>query len=356
MIKLNATITLTSASGQTLSEIESNLSGNNISCAIDEIRGVKRNVKNPFILGKSVIDGENTLSSGENYFIGSQLSGSDNSFASPYIITLLGSNITDFVIVFDDKNNVYPTTITVGIEDYSNNDASFAVGNLTSVISGVPVTISNLNEANKQLIITGIYIGLTIEINDKNLVSLSRKIIDRADNKFPSWGIVSNIGNIEFNDFNENVKEYAEMMLLKQGLGVTINIQDTMSGKSQQVGEYTTNTWNYDNDSRKVTVSLQDELVEWQDILTDDYLLQSQMTMAQIYEYLYGLTPAKYNMLPYSDLDTQTKSILANTICKYPYLKGGSLWNEWQKLCEICALHIYKDDSGVTTCTYDFRS
>lgn len=196
--------------------------------------------------------------------------------------------------------------------------------------------------------------NIEIVIDNRNMISLDRTIMDRSDINKPSWGIIANSGNIEFNDLDDKIKDYIEQQLLKSDLSVYLEIRNTLvENKVEQVGEFATDKWTYDNNNRVVGVSLKDDLLQWQNILTDGMQLQNQMTMLQIYNYLKSITPTMWTFEP---LDTQTLAMLTKTVCAYPYLESGSLWSQWNKLCEVCGLYIYKNNDNNIVVSYEFRS
>ena len=126
-----------------------------------------------------------------------------------------------------------------------------------------------------------------------------------------------------------------------------------------------TTDWDYDNNNRSVSVSLQDDLVEWQNIYVkgfdydprNPFKILPNGTMKDLYEiWLYKEVPSKYRLLEFDELDTITQNILANTKIKYPLLKGGTLWEQFVKLCEVCGLYVYKNKDGKTVCSYTYGS
>ena len=74
MITLTAKINLLSGDNKALSLGSDNLSGNNISSNLSGIVGVKKNGRNPFIIGASKLGDGSTFSDGVDYFIGDKLS------------------------------------------------------------------------------------------------------------------------------------------------------------------------------------------------------------------------------------------------------------------------------------------
>lgn len=200
-----------------------------------------------------------------------------------------------------------------------------------------------------------------ITITNRNLTSLEVNFVDRTNPKLASYGIISNSGNIKFKDFfkdfNGKIKDYAQRNLLKDGFPCHILVIDTIKKKHQNVGFLRTKDWDYDNDNYIVSVSLKDDLEEWQNIFVSETNYNTQQNVGftgqELYDYFYALTPQKYKMLEFSELDEETQNILSHTQVPYGYLKSGSLWQQWTKLCQVCALYIYQNFDGRTICRYD---
>ena len=365
MITLTAKINLLSGDNKALSLDSDNLSGSNISSDLKAIVGVRKKAVNPFIFGVSKLGSGATFESKESftkrsgggYYIGNQASTTSGFFVSPYSIVIKSTNkINSLTIAFDTVNNRYPKKILIDGVEYLDDDAIFTVANLSSSTSHT-ITINNWNTPNAPLVITGIYVEVAIEIDRRNLISLERTIYDRADLKLPSFGIISNTGNIEFNDINGEVRDYAEQMLLEKGLKCEIKLNNTLvDGASETIGVFETNEWNYDNNNRVVSVSLKDDLEEWQEINVDEISYDPRKTEHKpfqwLYKHLWEITNPKYPMVHYDDLDIDTKKALQRII-QYPMLKAGTLWQQWTKLCEVCQLHIYKNSDGIVECKYN---
>lgn len=257
--------------------------------------------------------------------------------------------------------------------EYKDDDAIFTIANLNKN-KDIIIEISTWNSPLYPLVITGIYAEVSIEIDRRNLISISRSIFDRSDLKLPSWGIISNTGNIEFNDTDGEIRDYAEQLLLESGLKCEIKLNNTLvDGASQTIGVFETDEWDYDNDNRVVSVSLKDDLEEWQDInvseISYDPRKPENKPFNWLYEHLWKLTSNRssyvndkgetiigtgnYNMLSIVELDEATQAVLNNTYIQYPLLESGSLWQQWTKLCQACQLHIYKNSDGVVVCRYN---
>lgn len=262
----------------------------------------------------------------------------------------LSLEVSHYVVVNYEKTE---------ISYYQDDDSIFTmVFPQDKEVYGVFLTIETWSKPNSPFVITGIYTEIALEINRRNIISLERTIYDRSDLKLPSFGIISNTGNIEFNDIDGEIKDYAEELLLESGLKCEIWLKNTLvEGAEQRIGLFETDQWDYDNDSRVVSVSLKDDLEEWQNINVSEISYNPQNPIHQpfawLYKHLWELTKNNYNMLSFDELDENTKKVLNTTYTKYPLLKAGTLWEQWTKLCEVCQLHIYKNNDGIIVCRYN---
>lgn len=356
MITLTARVNLiTFKNGGALLSASLNRETSNISAPLSNVVKTKKKGSNPFIFGASILGEGATFSDGEEYYIGNIPADENGSFIPQYTIGVNGNQISALTIVFDDYNNQFPTSITIDGETYLNDDPYFTVINLNPTNTHA-IVINNWNTPNYPLRIQGIYVDLNLELDRRNMLNLDRSIFDRSDLELPSYGIISNTGNIEFNDLDGEIKDYAEMNLLQSGIDVEVYINNTLTKTNELIGKFNSSDWNYDNDNRQVTLSIKDDLEEWQDINIDginyDPRTPVSQNLAYFYNYLYNFTPSKYNMLEYDELDSITKNILFNTVVQYPTLENGSLWDGWTKLCEVAQAHIYKDNEGNTVFKY----
>lgn len=203
-------------------------------------------------------------------------------------------------------------------------------------------------------------INVIVNFNRRSLLSIETEITDRDNTNSISWGIISTGGHFEFNDTNSRFLGYANAGLLKEGIKVEFFLENTLTKAKETAGVYYTSDWNYDNNTRSVSVSFKDDLEEWQDIQIEGFSYDLRnptkvlpyQTMKWLYWWLYNKTPTKYNMLKFDSLDDKTKEILNSTTIPYPLLESGNLWSQWTKLCVVCGLHIYKNSQGKTVCVY----
>lgn len=354
MITITARINV-SESGGTINSLTSNLSGNNISANINSVLGKKRvSVGNPFILNSSKLGSGATFKGNVPYFLGRQVSDNYGVFPQSYTINLSGSGIKQFVIAFDTENGAFPESILVDGETVYDDDPIWEIN--VSDANTHTITISKWNKPNSPLIITAIYADINIDIDKNNLLSFNTDILNRGDIKYPSYGIISNSANLDVADLDEHILDLIRQRVLHSKISVEVWLNDSDSNSQEPICVMQTRELTYDNDNRKVQISLKDNLEEWQEIAVPaiyyDPVDGEPLDGKRLYLDLSKATPSKYNMLTFDELDGKTKGKIAETTFEYPVLDADTLWNEWQKFCEICKLYIYVDYRGKTVCKY----
>ena len=193
-----------------------------------------------------------------------------------------------------------------------------------------------------------------ILIDYKSLIDVSGKITDRSDISTFSFGVVSNGSDINFRDIYDSgnsrwVFDYlAEKKALIEGITIHLYILNTLTKNSEMVGEFKTDEWDYDSETRQVSVSFKDELEEWQDIeveaeYPDPTNYNNSKNLEYFYNKLYNITKAKgYNISKFDDLDPATKTRIKNLWVNVAILKSGNLWGQWNKFCAFAQCHLLK--------------
>lgn len=355
MITLTAKIDILNGSGTLNSISNSNIVPNNLSNTIDNLINHKYNGGNPFIIGSSKIGDGSKISGKKNYLVSRNASNSDGTFTTKPTFTINGTSITAITIEFDTYNNRHPNSITIDGIKYEDDDPIFTVTLDSS--SSHTITIDDWNTPNYPLVIQGIYSEVTIIIDKRNIKSLQTNLTDRANNRLPSFGIISASGTIEFLDTNGEVQDYANAMLLQKGLNVEVYLNNTIKKVKQSQLNFQTSEWQYDVYNKIVTVSLKDNLEDWQNINYNgfyyNHISSKPMNGQELYSKLYNATPSKYKMKTFDELDIETQNHLKNLYIKYPFMESGSLWTSWDKFCIMFQTHIFKDNEGYTTCKYN---
>ena len=303
---------------------------------------------------------------GDGYSKVDSLSG-ENEYGEPtsYIDRYSGIEIPfkDFIYA-RTSNTAFITyekrTITTELEKISEFSQSSHIWQLEGlpVLDEYILSISDWRKPNSPLIISGIYLDANyINIDYRNIISISRSIFDRGDLKFPSFGIISNIGEIEFNDLDGVVLNSATNLLLQSGLKCEITLKNTLvKDANEKIALLQTDEWDYDNENKTVRVTLKDDLEEWQNINVEgiNYDGDISVNLKWYYNHLRNITVknGNYKVRSFEELDTKTQDILNYTFIKARLLYAGTLWASWEKICEVGQLHIYKEN-GIVECRYN---
>ncbi len=203
--------------------------------------------------------------------------------------------------------------------------------------------------------------GVTVDreeiIDRHNLLSLSANIQSKSNLDSPSFGVISNSGEISFGDYDSLFLTAIQNGYLRSGDKIEFFLNNTLTKEERKVGEYYAADWDYDNDAKSVSVRVKDDLEEWQDLLVErielfDIENPRSRSMEDIYKALYEQTPTKYSMLPFNELDEETKDIISATTIGAPNVKSSNLWANWNKFCQNCGTKIYKNMEGKTVCKY----
>lgn len=196
----------------------------------------------------------------------------------------------------------------------------------------------------------------TIILDYSRITSINVSIFDRSDLSKPSYGIISNSGNMEFNDYDSKFLEFAHNGLLTADLPVRFFLTNTKTKKQKKIAEFETVSWDYDSDNKVASVSLTDGLEKCQNIwikgIRYDPLSHYTIPMSNLYQELRRNAPSAYKLIPYDQLDAKTRYILNFTYIDFKILKDGNLWEQYRKMCEVCGLYIYKNAEGKIVCTY----
>ena len=349
--------------------------GNNISADIAEVVSVRRAGSDPFLFGVSTLGSGATFSSGENYFIGSEMSDENGAFATPYVLTFsilcqqeAGTTISpNFSIVFDTVHNAYPSSITVAWDSGTsqgssttalvspyfvfNTDEEITLGQNRTI--GFTVTMSDWSMPKYPLRIQGIDTGLYLYFDRRNLISLSAPIKDRSDNEQPSYGLISNEGEMTVIDSTLEIKEYARMKLLTPDLDIQIWLEDTLTKKKKSIGKFKTEKWSYNNKNFEVIINYKDKLESLQDINIPYLAIRNEDTsLLNLYNYIIEVIHQK---LDYTfSLSDRMEKILDRFKSDKIYLEQDTAWNQLTKICDLTGGIIYETMEGTIIFDTDF--
>lgn len=200
-----------------------------------------------------------------------------------------------------------------------------------------------------------------INLTARNLLSIERSIFERKDIDMPSWGIVSNSGNISFADSDGSIKKLADERKLKSGMKVEMFLNNTTLKTQQPVGVFFTNGWDYDATNKEVKVSLQDELQLWQSFSISNIEYDASKSKEEqmlngkgVYDAILSeMQKSGYDISKFEELDANTLSHLKRFTLPYPYFEAQTFWSVWTNFCVAMQLHIYINNNAKIVVKYN---
>lgn len=368
MIKLEARIKLFDSNDGTINNAQLD-NNNNISwptytatSSFGTIVGHEVKQTKPFLLANSPLIGgvdyeipKNSdmyvLADRVGYFIGTLISGEDGTLPGDgYSITINGADFNAITIVFDKDEEVWPTEVVINGKSYVNDDPIFTVSGLGGTVDELKVTISKLNKPNKGLIVTGIYVAITIIVDEKNLDSFTYSLYDRENNDEPSYGVVSNSGTLSFVDSTREVLDYITNRMLTKELTVSVNVINTTSknNKTELFISAKASQWEYDNDNFVVTCQLDDQLQDLQDYSFPGIPYNRESIQADVlYDEIVSYAPAYLNIPTFSQLSAEVKNKLLEYDVDYGYAESSSVWDALDGFCKTFGLRLYKKNDNI---------
>lgn len=306
--------------------------GNNINAIYTNIalsnfyKGAK-----PFILGASKLGQEDVFRAENdkyNGFIHNELTGVNGEANCE--INISGTEIDNFALVFDRMAQQWAAEIYVDNVFYENDDPQFVWQGKTANMHKIKITKWNLPLYPVR--ITSISVGLTMEFDSSNLKEVLRGSQIVAENVQPKYGVISQYGSIEIYDYDGELLDLNQMGLLLPDQNIEIWIDREI------IGKFYSDKWSISGGVAKV--ELTDKLIKWQDILFKGYSLKEEETAQNVFSLLNDLIGYAVN------INEADKTYLSTLIIKYNYLESSTLFEAWNKFCEITQMNIFTKEDG----------
>lgn len=167
------------------------------------------------------------------------------------------------------------------------------------------------------------------------------------------WGIYSNRGEVSFFDIDGEA-EY----LLRTNIGKQIKVEIYLSSElfDSKVATFYVEDYQYDSNTQKISIRLQDSLRKWQMAEQDEIYLFEPKSALDFVQKVWSAAQGKHNFLSDVPLKFGTENtILHLSYCQIdcPRLPANSLWSHMDKICQITMCRICVDADGTPTIFYD---
>lgn len=191
-----------------------------------------------------------------------------------------------------------------------------------------------------------------INVDEKNLLSFKCSFMSVSDISKPSYGIISNEGSLDLIDTDGEIfRLYKERNSRLRNSTIRVYISNDLTNFSENIGTFYSVDWSYDEYEKKSTISFRDDIIKWQDVEIDAVKeIEAEKSAFEIYEYAKSKTPTTFSF----SLDENTEKYLKSYKIVFPFIDEGTLWSLWDKICQACALHIYKNKSNKVVVVHRF--
>lgn len=254
-----------------------------------------------------------------------------------FAITINGSGIKNIEINFDKLMGSYPTVVYINNELYVNDsyDLKYSFNNEQD---GVAIDMHAMSAPMKPVVINKISFDNSLRFGlHSGLKSIS---INRQRTNNPTgieYGIVPQSASINVQDSKNSVFGIINQGESVENLPITVYIDGKVGGTylSQSV-------WDYNVFTKVVSINTSDRLVKLQDTqYTLKYNGEPKTALDIVNELISNSSDFNFEIEP------ETREFLESVNIEYPYLQQDSLWNQWNKVCQLCQLVVYSLTNGV---------
>lgn len=192
------------------------------------------------------------------------------------------------------------------------------------------------------------------EIKPRYIKKVNIPTATRPDNNSPQWGIISNSGNMSIADTPNELLNILQNSETRKYI-IIFYMRNTLTKAEEEIEEFYIDDFSYNKLSRELTIQYSDNLTDWQNInIPSKAMTETDVSARSIFNFLANQTgETKFPQPSYSNgygapleylrkYDSTTYNAIANCHIKYPIIRKGTLWQMWQRLCELCALNIFR--------------
>lgn len=169
-----------------------------------------------------------------------------------------------------------------------------------------------------------------IEIND--VLSVNFGALDRGNiTDTTNWGLYSNKGEIVFIDKTKTFKS-----IISNYEDLSVNIYYSNSQK-KQLATFLIDDYEYNDESKQVTLTLKDNLIGWQSQTLDEYYEFFEKEISSIWSYIHG---------EQSRLTNAVRIKMGLSIVNTSYMQKSSKWSNADKICQATMTRCFCDTDG----------
>lgn len=175
-----------------------------------------------------------------------------------------------------------------------------------------------------------------VEFNKGNglqKVSLLSQIT--SNNILPEYGVNGRTGSVELLDSNDVL--YNKIANRVYPTQVIIYLDDEVIGKFVSAKKYGYNIF-----TKQVTIEIMGNITNWQNVMVEKKDIEYNVSGYGVLQYLMNVANTPNNLYTFI-IPTEVESYLKLITVPYFYLEKASLWQQFEKVCDLAQLYIYQD-------------
>lgn len=175
-----------------------------------------------------------------------------------------------------------------------------------------------------------------VEFNKGNglqKVSLLSQIT--SNNILPEYGVNGRTGSIELLDSDDVL--YNKIANRVYPTQVAIYLDDEVIGKFVSAKKYSYNIF-----TKQVVIEIMGNITNWQNVMVEKKDIEYDVTGYYVLQYLMNVANTPNNLYTFI-IPTEVESYLKSITVPYFYLEKASLWQQFEKVCDLAQLYIYQD-------------
>lgn len=169
---------------------------------------------------------------------------------------------------------------------------------------------------------------------NNGLMSITMQNESVADNVLPTYGIIGRTGNLSFIDYNDLL--YNKILQREYPSEINVYQNGVLFAKFISTRKYTYNIY-----SKEISIEISSNITNWQSINVNKMEISYDVTAYNVLEWL--ISKQTITTMDALVISEETMSHLKSITIPYFYLETATLWEQFQKLCDLAQLRIYQD-------------
>lgn len=294
---------------------------------------------NEFLLNYSDLSGKSRFfPNSVGYYISEQRSDSEGNI--DVTLTVNTTKAKSLSLVF--SQDVFPVSITINGISYENTDNVFQVVLQENSSEVTTIQFTKLNKSNSPLILTNISPGISIDYDEKHIISFIRGSELSTNNETPRYELVGQYGSCSFIDAENVVVNLKIQGILEKPK----NVQILLDG--EVVGKYTVSSWSYNTTNSIVEIEFSDSIETLRNVDESGYF--EYFNDYNSYSYLDLFNLIKEKIISYEEnfeeLSSEVESWLSSIKTMYIKYEPMKLDELIVHFCVATQTTIYKNQKG----------